>query len=185
MIRFQNTSPKSTSCADTQIDLRYEPTDWNSYWANPHHESTQVRTAGWERTSRRAAYTFRYLRAFLSDGDLPMDNNYAEQTIPHSRLGKKLRIDWIIKRARASAMFYSLVETAKAPRWMFISTLSYCSRRYQNTWTTPLLTSSMTFFLWHLLFRRFVQVDLRNLNFSKCKNISKSDYPLQKCGFLI
>lgn len=56
-----------------------------------------------------------YLRIFLSDGDVPMDNNYAEQAIRPFTIGRKNFV--LIESsngARASAMIYSLVETAKA-----------------------------------------------------------------------
>ena len=56
-----------------------------------------------------------YLRAFLSDGNIPMDNNYAEQAIRPFTLGRKNFV--LIESsngARASAILYSLVETAKA-----------------------------------------------------------------------
>ena len=56
-----------------------------------------------------------YLRTFLTDGDVPMDNNYAEQAIRPFTIGRKNFV--LIESsngARASAMIYSLVETAKA-----------------------------------------------------------------------
>jgi len=57
----------------------------------------------------------KYLRSFLEDGDLPMDNNRAEQAIRNFVIGKK---NWMmcdtIYGAKASAVLYSLVETAKA-----------------------------------------------------------------------
>ena len=56
-----------------------------------------------------------YLRKFLSDGNIPMDNNYAEQAIRPFTIGRKNFV--IIKSdggAKASAMLYSLAETAKA-----------------------------------------------------------------------
>ena len=56
-----------------------------------------------------------YLRAFLSDGNIPMDNNYAEQAIRPFTLGRKNFV--LIESsngAKASAILYSLVETAKA-----------------------------------------------------------------------
>ena len=56
-----------------------------------------------------------YLRKFLSDGNIPMDNNYAEQAIRPFTLGRKNFV--IIESdngAKASAILYSLVETAKA-----------------------------------------------------------------------
>jgi transposase len=56
-----------------------------------------------------------YLRKFLSDGNIPMDNNYAEQAIRPFTLGRKNFV--IIESdngAKASAVLYSLAETAKA-----------------------------------------------------------------------
>ena len=56
-----------------------------------------------------------YLRTFLTDGDVPMDNNFAEQAIRPFTIGRKNFV--LIESsngARASAMLYSLVETAKA-----------------------------------------------------------------------
>lgn len=56
-----------------------------------------------------------YLRKFLSDGDIPMDNNYAEQAIRPFTIGRNNFV--IIESdngAKASAMLYSLAETAKA-----------------------------------------------------------------------
>lgn len=56
-----------------------------------------------------------YLRVFLSDGNIPMDNNYAEQAIRPFTIGRKNFV--LIESSRganASAILYSLVETAKA-----------------------------------------------------------------------
>ena len=56
-----------------------------------------------------------YLRVFLSDGHIPMDNNYAEQAIRPFTIGRKNFV--LIESsngAKASAILYSLVETAKA-----------------------------------------------------------------------
>ena len=56
-----------------------------------------------------------YLRVFLSDGNVPMDNNYAEQAIRPFTIGRKNFV--LIESsngAKASAILYSLVETAKA-----------------------------------------------------------------------
>ena len=56
-----------------------------------------------------------YLTVFLSNGNIPMDNNRAEQAIRPFTLGRK---NWVNmyspKGAQASAIIYSLVETAKA-----------------------------------------------------------------------
>ena len=56
-----------------------------------------------------------YLRLFLTNGDVPMDNNYAEQAIRPFTIGRKnfVLID-SSNGAKASAIIYSLVETAKA-----------------------------------------------------------------------
>lgn len=57
----------------------------------------------------------KYLRSFLEDGEVPMDNNAAEQAIRPFCIGKK---NWVmidtIAGAEASAMVYSIAETAKA-----------------------------------------------------------------------
>ena len=57
----------------------------------------------------------KYLRMFLTDGNVPPDNNYAEQAIRPFTIGRK---NFVLMEsdngAKASAMLYSLVETAKA-----------------------------------------------------------------------
>lgn len=57
----------------------------------------------------------KYLRAFLRDPQIPLDNNIAERAIRPFCIGKK---NWNIidtlNGAEASAMLYSIVETAKA-----------------------------------------------------------------------
>ena len=56
-----------------------------------------------------------YLKVFLDDPYIPMDNNAAEQAIRGFCIGKK---NWVmidtISGAKASAVLYSIVETAKA-----------------------------------------------------------------------
>ena len=56
-----------------------------------------------------------YLRAFLKDGEIPMENNAAERAIRPFCIGKK---NWVmsdtIHGAKASGIVYSVVETAKA-----------------------------------------------------------------------
>lgn len=57
----------------------------------------------------------KYLRVFLTDGDVPIDNNASERAIRGFCIGKK---NWqmihTINRAKTSAIIYSIVETAKA-----------------------------------------------------------------------
>lgn len=56
-----------------------------------------------------------YLRLFLTNGDIPMENNLAEQAIRPFTIGRK---NFVMinssNGAQASAIIYSLVETAKA-----------------------------------------------------------------------
>lgn len=57
----------------------------------------------------------KYLKVFLDDGEVPMDNNAAEQAIRGFCIGKH---NWhlidTMEGAKASAIAYSIVETAKA-----------------------------------------------------------------------
>ncbi len=57
----------------------------------------------------------KYLRVFLTDGDVPIDNNACERAIRGCCIGKKKwqMID-TIHGAKSSAIIYSIVETAKA-----------------------------------------------------------------------
>lgn len=57
----------------------------------------------------------KYLRVFLDDPEIPLDNNAAEIAIRPFTIGRK---NWVLidtpKGAKASAIIYSIVETAKA-----------------------------------------------------------------------
>jgi len=68
----------------------------------------------------RKAYTYilnqeKYLRVFLEDGEVPIDNNASERAIRGFCIGRK---NWqmidTIHGARSSAIIYSIAETAKA-----------------------------------------------------------------------
>ena len=68
----------------------------------------------------REAFTYalnqeKYLRVFLTDGDVPMDNNASERAIRGFCVGVK---NWqmidTINGAKSSAIIYSIAETAKA-----------------------------------------------------------------------
>lgn len=68
----------------------------------------------------RKAYTYilnqeKYLRVFLEDGEVPIDNNASERAIRGFCIGKK---NWqmidSINGAKSSAIIYSIAETAKA-----------------------------------------------------------------------
>ena len=62
-----------------------------------------------------ALHQEKYLRVFLSDGHVPLDNNAAERKIRNFCIGKK---NWemidTINGATSSAIIYSIAETAKA-----------------------------------------------------------------------
>ena len=66
-------------------------------------------------TVRYALNQEKYLRVFLTDGDVPIDNNASERAIRGFGIGKK---NWqmidTIHGAKSSAIIYSIVETAKA-----------------------------------------------------------------------
>ena len=57
----------------------------------------------------------KYLKVFLDDGEVPMDNNASEQSIRGFCIGKK---NWVmidtVAGAKSSAVIYSIAETAKA-----------------------------------------------------------------------
>ncbi len=57
----------------------------------------------------------KFLRVFLKNGNVPMDNNRAEQAIRPFTLGRK---NWVmintLRGAETSAILYSLVETSRA-----------------------------------------------------------------------
>ena len=57
----------------------------------------------------------KYLKEFLNNGEIPLDNNSAERAIRGFCIGKK---NWVlidtVNGAKASAIIYSIAETAKA-----------------------------------------------------------------------
>lgn len=59
----------------------------------------------------------KYLTRFLEDGEVPMDNNAAEQTIRSFCIGRR---NWMvidtISGAKSSAIVYSIAETAKTTK---------------------------------------------------------------------
>ena len=77
-----------------------------------------------------------YLRVFLTDGEVPIDNNRAEGTIRGFTIGRKnwMMID-TVSGAKASAVIYSLVETAKLnglnPYYYFVHLLKELPRLKQ------------------------------------------------------
>lgn len=83
-------------------------------WVKKHQDDVTRKSI----TGKAFTYTIeqeQYLRPFLSDGSVPMDNNAAERAIRPFCIGKK---NWVmcdtIHGAENSAIIYSLTETAKA-----------------------------------------------------------------------
>lgn len=81
-------------------------------------QSMSVKVAPKSQTGKSIQYCLnqeKYLRVFLDDGYVPMDNNAAERGIRTFCLGKK---NWYIidtiHGAKASSVLYSIAETAKA-----------------------------------------------------------------------
>ena len=96
-----------------QLHLQDEVDDYFAWVKEKYTQVTQKSAIG-----RALAYSINqesYLRVFLSDGEVPMDNNLAEQAIRPFTIGRKnfvmIRTD---NGAAASAMIYSIIETAKA-----------------------------------------------------------------------
>lgn len=88
----------------------------DAYFEWVKHKYTQVGHSS--SIGKALAYSInqeKYLRVFLSDGKIPPDNNYAEQAIRPFTIGRKnfnfMETD---HGAKASAMIYSIIETAKA-----------------------------------------------------------------------
>ena len=68
----------------------------------------------------------KYLRVFLDNGNVPMDNNRAEQAIRPLTLGRKNWVNIYSKNgASASAVLYSIIETTRANNLRTINHLEY------------------------------------------------------------
>ena len=88
----------------------------DAFFAYLHQNTEKVQGSG----KLREAFTYalnqeKYLKVFLNDGDVPMDNNASERAIRGFCIGKK---NWemidTINGATSSAIIYSIAETAKA-----------------------------------------------------------------------
>ena len=96
-----------------QLQLQKQVDDYFAWVKHKYNQVTHNSTIG-----KALAYSInqeQYLRLFLTDGDVPMDNNYAEQAIRPFTIGRK---NFVLinssNGAQASAIIYSIVETAKA-----------------------------------------------------------------------
>ena len=109
---YDDLSPRDRK-RQRQLHLKKKVDDYFAWVKTKYEQVTHNSTIG-----KALAYSIHqeeYLRKFLSDGDIPMDNNYAEQAIRPFTIGRKNFV--LIESdngAKASAVLYSLVETAKA-----------------------------------------------------------------------
>ena len=83
-----------------------------------HLQKKDVRIAEKSKTGKGLSYSLNqeeYLKVFLENGNVPLDNNAAERAIRNFCIGRK---NWVIidtiRGAQSSAMIYSIAETAKA-----------------------------------------------------------------------
>jgi len=76
---------------------------------------------------------WRKLSRYIEDGNLNIDNNRAERAVKPFVIGRK---NWLFSNtangARASAMHYSLIETAKANELIPFDYLKYCLEQLTN-----------------------------------------------------
>lgn len=83
-------------------------------WVKNHRDEVLPKS----QTGKAFAYSInqeRYLRVFLEDGEVPLDNNATESTLRGFCIGKhNWRLIDTIRGAKSSAIIYSITETAKA-----------------------------------------------------------------------
>jgi len=75
-----------------------------------------------------------YLKVFLTDGEVPIDNSASERSLRNFSIGRK---NWMtintIRGAQASAIIYSITETARANSLNVITTSVIFSQNCQNS----------------------------------------------------
>ncbi|MCX4373777.1 MAG: IS66 family transposase [Dysosmobacter sp.] len=83
-------------------------------WVRENLSKVPQKSKTWE-GFRYSLHQEKYLKVFLDDGEVPMDNNAAEQSVRGFCIGKK---NWVmidtVAGAKSSAIIYSIAETAKA-----------------------------------------------------------------------
>ena len=83
-------------------------------WVRENLPKVPQKSKTWE-GFRYSLHQEKYLKVFLDDGEVPMDNNAAEQSVRGFCIGKK---NWVmidtVAGAKSSAIIYSIAETAKA-----------------------------------------------------------------------
>ena len=89
-----------------------------AYFAWVKEKKKDGRIAEKSKTGKGLSYSLNqeeYLKVFLENGNVPLDNNAAERAIRNFCIGRK---NWMIidtiRGAQSSAMIYSIAETAKA-----------------------------------------------------------------------
>ena len=94
-------------------------------WIRPKADSLPSES-GTAKAIRYALNQEKFLRVFLTDGRIPLDNNAAERKIRNFTIGRK---NWVMvdtkSGAEASAVMYSIVETAKANNLKVYEYLTY------------------------------------------------------------
>ena len=83
-------------------------------WVKKHQDEVLPKS----QTGKAFTYSLnqeQYLRVFLEDGEVPLDNNATESTLRGFCIGKhNWRLIDTIRGAKSSAIIYSITETAKA-----------------------------------------------------------------------
>ena len=109
---FDDLSPKDRQ-KQRQLVLKQKVDDYFAWVKIKYDQVTHNSNIG-----KALAYSInqeKYLRKFLDDGNIPLDNNPAEQAIRPFTIGRKnFTIIESDNGAKASAVLYSLAETAKA-----------------------------------------------------------------------
>lgn len=109
---FDDLSPRDRK-KQRQLTLSKKVDDYFAWVKLKYSQVTHNSTIG-----KALAYSINqepYLKEFLSNGNIPMDNNHAEQAIRPFTLGRKNFVNIATDNgAKASAILYSIVETAKA-----------------------------------------------------------------------
>lgn len=109
---YDDLSPRDRK-RQRQLVLKQKVDDYFAWVKVKYDQVTHNSTIG-----KALAYSInqeKYLRKFLDDGNIPLDNNYAEQAIRPFTIGRKnFTIIESDNGANASAVMYSIAETAKA-----------------------------------------------------------------------
>jgi len=110
--KFKNLSPEERQ-KRRQTTVKRRVDDFFA-WAKQHQNDTGKKDKTWEGFSY-CLNNEKYLRMFLEDGEIPIDNSATERAIrPFTVFRKTWKLIDTPSGADASAVMYSIVETAKA-----------------------------------------------------------------------